>query len=596
MFSSLFFRRLYLPYVLLICAVATLVGLVGALWLKQAFLEQRHQDLRNTVSLIGEVLREPLVSGDRAALQQHVREVGKMLDCRITLIAADERGTVLADNEADPATMEPHGYRHEIVQARTEGEGWDSRTSGTLHDSLLYHARRVEVPGFGPLFVRVAVHIRAVQAGLHTFYLGIALAAAAAIVGAMVISYYLARRQAVPLVEVTHFADAVANGQLHHRILRTGRGELGILARSLNRMADSFSRLLSDAEKDKAELRTILTSMSEGVIATDMQRHILLANEAAGRLLGFAADHAAGRLLWEVIRNEQIIKSLDEVAATAQRRQLQFGPLEGRYLEVTLCPLHHSSGRAGEAHSLKGFIVVMHDITEAFRYQELRKEFVANVSHELRTPLTVIKGFIETLRDGAIDDRERRDRYLATIERHADQLTNLVNDLLELSKLESQAALPGRTSLDLPQLARRVSESMQPAANRKNHTLTLNLPSVSPPVVGNADYIERAVANLLDNAIKYTPDGGHISLTVRFDPGQALIEVADSGLGIPAQDIPRIFERFYRVDRSRSREMGGTGLGLSIVKHLISAHGGQVEVQSQPAAGSTFRIRLPLGE
>ena len=596
MFRSLFFRRLYLPYVLLICAVAIVVALVGALWLQQAFIEQRHQDLRNTVALIAEVLREPLVAGDRAALQQRVRDVGKTLDCRITLIAADQRGTVLADNEAEAAAMEPHGFRREIVQARANGEGWDSRTSGTLHVALLYHARRVDIPGLGPLFVRVAVHTRAIQAGLRTFYLGIALAAGAAIVGAMVLSYYLARRQAMPIVEVTHFADAVANGQLNHRILRTGPGELGILARSLNSMADSFSRLLSDAEKDKAELRTILTSMSEGVIATDMQRHILLANEAAGRLLCFPAEHAEGRLLWEVVRNEQIIKSLDEVAATAQRRQLQFGPLEGRYLEVTLCPLHHSSGLAGEAHSLKGFIVVLHDITQAFRYQELRKEFVANVSHELRTPLTVIKGFIETLRDGAINDIERRDRYLATIQRHADQLTNLVNDLLELSKLESHAALPGRTNVDLSQIVRRVSESMQPAATRRNQSLTLNLPSAPPPVVGNVDYIERAVTNLLDNAIKYTPDGGKISLTVRFEPTNAVVEVVDNGLGIPAEDIPRIFERFYRVDRSRSREMGGTGLGLSIVKHLINAHGGQVEVQSQPSAGSTFRIRLPLGD
>lgn len=594
MFKSLFFRRLYLPYVLLICAVAASVGAVGAFWLRQAFVEQRHQDLRNSITLLTALLREPLVAGDRDALQARLIEVGKDLDCRITLIASDEKGTVLADNEADPTTMEPHGHRPEIEQARANGEGWGTRTSGTIHGEMLYEARRVQIPGYGPLYVRVAVHMPALQAGLRTFYFGIALAAGGALLGAIVISYYLARRQAVPIVEVTQFADALANGQLNHRILRAGRGELGILARSLNTMADSLTQLLAEAEKDKAELRTILTSMNEGVVAMDPQRHIVLANDAAGRLLGFASDQAEGRLFWEVVRHEQIIRALDEVAASAARKQLQIGPVDGHYLEVTLCPLHHSSGQAGDTASVKGLIVVVHDITESFRYQELRKEFVANVSHELRTPLTVIKGFVETLRDGAIDDAARRDDYLATIERHTNQLGNLVNDLLELSKLENQSTLPGRGNVDLTQLVRRVTEFLQPAATRRHQTVAVDLPSAAPTIVANADYLERAVTNLLDNAIKYTPEGGRISLAVRFDAHHATIEVSDTGIGIPAEDIPRIFERFYRVDRSRSREMGGTGLGLSIVKHLVNAHGGQVDVQSKPGVGTTFRITLPL--
>ena len=403
------------------------------------------------------------------------------------------------------------------------------------------------------------------------------------------IAYYLARRQTAPIVQVTHFADAVANGKLDHRILRNDKGELGVLARSLNRMADSFVRLLADAQNGKAELRAILTSMTEGVIATNSQRRILLVNESAARLLQFPMELAEGKHLWELVRHEQIIKAVDDVGATGQRRQFQVGPQNGRYLEITICPLLPAQGAAKNP----GLIVVVHDVTEANRYQELRKEFVANVSHELRTPLTVIKGYVETLRDGAARNSDKCDEYLATIDRHATQLGNLVNDLLELSKLESQSILPKRSSIDMIALIRRAAELLQPANDLKHHTLEVNLPILSPVVIGNTDYLERAVINLLDNAIKYTPPNGKVQISLRAEHNTAIIEVADNGIGIPAEDIPRIFERFYRVDRSRSREMGGTGLGLAIVKHVVQAHGGSVEVQSEVGHSTKFRILLP---
>jgi signal transduction histidine kinase len=264
------------------------------------------------------------------------------------------------------------------------------------------------------------------------------------------------------------------------------------------------------------------------------------------------------------------------------------GPVSARHLDVTLSTFP-AEGKA------QGLVLVAHDITQSFQYQELRKEFVANVSHELRTPLTVIKGFVETLLDGAWRDQNKSPEYLGTILRHADQLTNLVSDLLELSKLESQGLPARHTAVDLGQVVQRAYDLLLQATERKKQSMKLDVSPRLPQVRGNADYIERAVANLIDNASKYTPESGHITVRAHGNGHFAVVEVADDGIGIPKDDIPRIFERFYRVDRSRSREMGGTGLGLSIVKHVAQVHGGTIEVESTPGKGSVFRLRLPAG-
>ena len=590
MFKSLFFRRLYIPYMLLVCAVALIVGILGAVRLHDAYTRQARSLLRNTAIVTSQLLAQDLQRQDKLSLQEKVRALGQRVGYRITVIGPDAEGTVLADSEADPARMVGHRFRPEVITAYTKGEGWDIRLSDTVHTQLLYYALKTGA-GDQPVYIRLAIHIDDLNASLRSFYINIAAAAIGCMVLAAVISYFGARRLALPIVEVTAFADALARGHLDQRILRSGRGELATLAQSLNSMADSFTQLLSNAESGQADLRAVLASMSEGVVATDAARRILLVNESAARLLQLPAD-PTGKLVWEVIRNEQIINAVDEVAASGQQRQFQYDPAPNQHFEVTICPVTYGAATQRSP----GLIIVVHDITQAMRYQDLRKEFVANVSHELRTPLTVIKGYIETLRDGAIGDPRKRDEYLLTIERHANQLTNLVSDLLELSRLDSQSALPRRTSVDLVALCRRAAELLQPAIQAKGHTLTLQLPAATPPIVGNADYLERAIINLIDNAVKYTPAGGKICVAVRMEPPHAVIEVSDSGIGIPKEDLPRIFERFYRVDRSRSREMGGTGLGLSIVKHVVQVHGGSIDIASEINAGSRFRILLPLSE
>ena len=358
----------------------------------------------------------------------------------------------------------------------------------------------------------------------------------------------------------------------------------------LHDIARAFAELMNEASKDQAQLRTIISSMSDGLIATDHQQRILLTNDAASELMAFRTPDAAaarGKQLWEVVPIEEILKTVTEVSLTGQRKTVSLGPVNGKHMEVTVARLPLRPA---------GFVIIAHDITETMRYEELRKEFVANVSHELRTPLSVIKGYVETLQDGAMDDRQRAAQYLATVGKHTETLTNLVDDLLSLSRLDSTSAVPSPRAVHLGRIAAKVAELMEPAAQKKGHTLLLQVADGLHPVMGNPEYLERAIANLVENAIKYTRDSGLIRLIVRGENGQTIVEVVDNGIGIGAEDLPRIFERFYRAERSRSREMGGTGLGLSIVKHIVQAHGGQIEVETTPGEGSTFRMKFPIME
>lgn len=570
---------------MLICAATTAVAVFAALRLRDSHLAAARSRLQNEVTLVSNLLAPDLASGHTSEVERQAQAIGQSIHCRITVIEDD--GRVIGDNEADPSSMENHLSRPEIVEAEAQGEGWSIRHSQTLHLDLLYYARRLTTPDGKRHFVRLAMHLSDLNREMTLLYGALALVVLVAVSAGALLSFYFARRSAAPVLELRDFASALARGQLNRRLLLSENGEIGHLARALNTMADSLGRLLAQTDKDRAELLAMLASMSEGVIATDTKQRVVIVNQRAGELLSFPVASVSGKPLWEIVRDEAILKAAAEVLVSRERKAFQISPSVGRYLEVTACT-YPADGLP------QGLILVAHDTTQSVRYQELRKEFVANVSHELRTPLTVIKGFTETLRDGAINDPLTGPKFLGTIERHVDQLTNLVSDLLELSKLEGTPDLPRRVSFDVCGVARRAADLLLPAAQRKEQSLTVEIPRSLPRVLGNPDYIERAVSNLIDNAIKYTPERGRIHLTAMADDDFVVVEISDNGIGIPPEDLNRVFERFYRVDRSRSREMGGTGLGLSIVKHVVQVHGGAIDVSSIPGQGSKFRLKLPI--
>jgi two-component system phosphate regulon sensor histidine kinase PhoR len=583
--SSPFFKRLLLHYLLLICAVVAIVGVTGTQYLRNSYLRQAQGALRDETRVVSLLIKDDVADHRLDRINQSIREVGKQTGCRVTVI--DSSGKVLADNEADPAKMDNHRSRPEIIQAAADGEGASLRSSDTIHQQLVYFARKIDVPGNKSFFVRVATHLTELDRQLGALYRALAVVAMGTVLAAGLLSYQLARRQTGPIVELTRFADAVASGDLRRRTIKAPRGEVQTLANALNSMAESLGRLISQSEKDKVELLAILSGMSEGIVAIDRNQKILVVNAAAAMLLGFTEGRVEGEPLDQIVHHDPVTEAASHALIYGERQVLQLGPIASRNLEVSVCPFPPSD-------TPEGAVIVVHDATESVRYQELRKEFVANVSHELRTPLTAIKGFTETLRDGAFSDPVNGPKFLATIEKHTDQLTNLVSDLLELSRLDDRPDLPGSIPFDVATVIRRAVDFLQPLAQKKNQILTAEIPGDLPTITGNADYLERAVANLIDNAIKYTPQYGQIRVRAAVDGSEMVVEVIDNGIGIPADDLPRVFERFYRVDRSRSREMGGTGLGLSIVKHVIQAHCGTVEVSSEPGKGSCFTIRLPL--
>ena len=580
-----YFWRLFAAYLLVLCAGVAAVGFFAAYRLHAVRFEDEKRVLLEANRLVYALIRDDLRAGRVSDIRQKLAALETATQSRITII--DSEGNVLADTSADPGRMENHRLRPEIVMAAAQGAGESIRKSHTLEEELLYLATRHERGDGRNDFVRLAVPLAQVRAGLNKSDKDLLLWALLALLLGGGLCFWLARKQARPVAQLSRFAEALAQDGLDQRIHITERGELGVLDRALNQIAEALAEARNQAGERQEDLLAILASMSDGIIATDRRQRVLLSNPAAAELLDFPAGQSAGLPLWESVRVEAVLKAASKVLASGQKEAVRWEPQRGRHLEAGLSPLIHKEQPAG-------LLIVIRNTTKDVQYQELRKEFVANVSHELRTPLTFIKGFVETLSGGALHDPVKGPEYLATAEKHINQLTNLVDDLLELSRLESRPGLPRRAMIDLPEKIGKIVDLLQPALRKKEQTLAANAPAGLPNVSGDPDYIERAIYNLIDNAIKYTPPRGRIEVAVRFDATRLIVSVSDNGIGIPAEDLPRIFERFYRVDKSRSREMGGTGLGLAIVKHVALVHGGSVEVSSTPGQGSTFLFILPV--
>ena len=390
------------------------------------------------------------------------------------------------------------------------------------------------------------------------------------------------------LRELASVADRLAGGEYGARV-RSGLLEKAEPGEAVNRLAGGVQRAFAELSGDRAQLETILANIIEAVAAVDQQGRIIALNPAMSSLFKVSRQEALGKVFVETFRHVRL-KELVEAVIKERRGQMAevavFSP-EERLFEAHAVPL----AQDGQA---LGALLVLHDITRLRHLERMRREFVANVSHELRTPLASIRGFAETLRLGAIDDVKHRLEFLEGIEKDAERLTALVDDLLDLSAIESGHRQPVKEPLDLPALAREAAASLRPLAERRKVDVRIEAGAGLPPVRADRSQLKQVFTNLLDNAVKYNRDGGSVTVTVSADGGFALVSVSDTGAGIPEADLPRVFERFYRVDKARSREEGGTGLGLSIVRHILEIHGGTIGVESRLGEGSLFRFKLPL--
>jgi two-component system phosphate regulon sensor histidine kinase PhoR len=409
------------------------------------------------------------------------------------------------------------------------------------------------------------------------------------------LAYWIVGHVIHPIASLTEAADALARGDYQHRVYVENQDELGQLAGMFNRLSQELGGRMSQFGQSYDRQLTVLGGMIEGVIAVDARQRVVLANEAAGRLFDFRAPAAEGRPLLEVVRNHAVREAVTNAFALRkpQRLETRSSLLEGarhpglstQHIDIHVQPL------PGEP--CPGVVLVMHDTTELRRLESLRRDFVANVSHELKTPLSSIKAYTETLRNGAVNDPETSQRFLARIEEQSDRLHHLIMDMLMLARIESDQQVFEIVAVDVGAVVNSCFETRRPGADAKR--IELKVPADQPASRVRADHegLREILDNLIDNAIKYTPNGGTVTVSWQCDQSQCRINVEDTGIGIKPEDQRRVFERFYRVDKARSRELGGTGLGLAIVKHLTQSFGGKVAVTSEPGQGSTFTVELP---
>jgi len=406
---------------------------------------------------------------------------------------------------------------------------------------------------------------------------------------AFALTYPLSRRLGRSLREMTVAARDLAQGHLERRIRIAGRDDLTDLAEAMNQMAANLEATIGEIKEDRTRLTAILAGMVEGVMVLDRQGRILVINAAMERMFELKGGLIIGKPSIEILRHHRLNEFIQTTLKTPANRSIEIviQTPEERVFTV------QASTAAGTAASGLGAVFVFHDVTELKRLERVRRDFVTNVTHELRTPLTSIKGYLEALLDGVKDDPQKCRQFLEVVQRHADQLNNLITDLLDLSRIESGRYEWKRKRTNPWDLIEKAVAMVKPIAEKKHQRLAVSPPIALPPILGDPDKLTQVLINLLDNAVKYTSEGGGITIEAKAFEDEIEISVSDTGIGIPSKDLPRIFERFYRVDRARSREVGGTGLGLSIVKHIVEAHGGIVRVDSELGKGTRLTVVLP---
>ena len=578
--------KLFFTYIIIIIICITFTGILAIISLRNFYINHLSSNLKSNATLVANILGDDLSTNNLSQIKLKTKDLGKELETRITII--DINGIVLGDSEKDPALMENHRNRPEIKEALQGNNGKSIRYSSTLEIDMLYIAIPIIKNNQTLGVARLSLPLTDVNKSIGNLRKIIILATAIALVIASVISLIISLTVTKPLREMTKVSQKISKGDFSNKLKFRSQDEIGQLALSLNQMSEDLENKIKVISKDRNEMEVVLSSVIEGIAAIDREGKIMLYNYAFEKIINFPRNKALGKFHWEIIRNNQLNELLKETLQEGQtltREITLFLPSE-KIFKASSAPL-------GEKDNIWGAVVLLNDITKIKRLERMRVEFVANVSHELRTPLTSIRGFVETLKEGAIDDPKKAQHFLKIIEEQSNRLNNLIEDLLHLSKIESQEILMNFQSVNLKELIDQVILEFKEKIEDRKHHIKVNIyPHLSRLKV-DPEQIKTVMRNLLDNAIKYTPDKGEISISALEREKDIYIEIADNGMGISAEHLPRIFERFYRVNKDRSRKLGGIGLGLAMVKHIIQAHQGTIGVESKPGRGSKFFFTLP---
>jgi two-component system phosphate regulon sensor histidine kinase PhoR len=585
MFS--FRQRLALAGILTAAVALIVVLFVQGRVLSADTRAETQQRLRAEARILAEALSVPWsVQGAGVWVDDLVDRAGRSTETRLTVVSMN--GTVLGDTSASGEALnaiENHADRPEVRDALSLGEGTNERLSKTTHEKQLYVAVQIRHEGRLLGVARASLSLARIETRASQLQRSLGFALLSVLALASGLAWWLSRPLAEPMSRILEGAQALARGDLSKRIREDLNDEFGQLARVLNQAAFGIQEQFAAATREQARFSAVLSAMEDGLLAVDHRGIVLLANDALSR--SHDLEGSTGTHYLEVFRQAEIGALIDQVLTSGERRTAEIDLAgSGRSFVLVGVPFPASPG---EAH---GAVITFNDVSERRRVDRIRRDFVANASHELRTPLTSIRGFVEVLEDGGLEDGETAKRFLSRIRANADRMASLVDDLLELSRLESGAQAPSLEPVDCGGVVADVVSSFAKIAARKSIALE-EIQSSVPKVLSDGDRIRRILEHLVDNALKYTPDGGRVAVRVAREAASVLISVEDTGPGISAEHLPRLFERFYRVDTARSRELGGTGLGLSIVKHLAESMGASVKVTSVAGRGSTFEVRLP---
>lgn len=586
--SKKLFWKLYPTYLLI-----SVISVVAVSWyasgsMREYFLKQTQKYLKARGHLLEKQIEPHLLPLNASLIDSICKRAGKLTDTRFTVILIN--GEVVGDTQENPENMDNHRNRPEVQQAIKEGAGSSFRYSSTLHQKMMYVVIPLKKENEIIAFIRASISISSIDETLYHIYSSIVWGGLFIALFAAVLSYLASRYVSRPIEEIRRGAKRFTEGDLKYRLPSIETEELASLSASLNHMAGQLEEKITNSNRQQNQLQAVLTSMVEGVVAVDKEERIISVNQAAAKIFDSSTEELQGRLIHEVIRNRDlqgfVEKALLNEASVEQ--DIFFYKNGERIINAYCNPLQDTDGKQ------IGTLVVLYDVTHIKRLENIRKDFVANVSHEIKTPLTAINGFVETLQQGAIDNPEESRRFLQIISKHVKRLNSIVEDLLSLSRLE-QKDKQQQFKLETINIQRILNSAIllcQSKADGKHIFIDLvceeDLTAKLDP-----NLFEEVFVNLIDNAIKYSPEGKNINITTESNDSNILIHFKDQGVGIEKQHLDRLFERFYRVDTARSRNLGGTGLGLAIVKHIVQLHGGHITVESTPGAGSTFSIFLP---
>ncbi len=522
-------------------------------------------------------------------IQVRAEEIAGIAHARVTLI--DQDGKILTETDQEAAVLGSHLERPEIQEARVRGRGTATRYSQTLREEMMYVALPIkkgqEIVGY----IRLARPLVEVRKSIEEFTGILVKSFLIILLSSGLVAYLFSRKLTSPIRDMEQFTEKLRTGETAGTLMIRSSDEIGMLAQNINYMVEELQRRIAALQEEKAKVEAAFSSALDGVLILSRDGRIETHNQGMSAILGDRYGVIIGKTPLEVFRNLDLQKALDNYDRSRMpvSQEIELGGEERAVLDVGITPVR------GYADADEKTMLVFHDVTRLKKLERMRVDFVANVTHEIKTPLTAILGFVETLQEGAIEDPQTAKKFLSIITRHAERLNRLVEDLLTISNAELGEMHFSFERVALSGIAQSVLPMMQPRAGEKKIKLTSEIPEDLPLIRADRDRLSQILINVLDNAVKFTPESGQVTLAASpATGGEVVVRITDTGIGVPQDEIPRLGERFYRVDKTRSRELGGTGLGLSIVKHLVTAHKGRMEIESQLGRGTTVSLTFPI--